>query len=177
MMAQKELIKNYVNFSKPKQVRLGDGRVVVALGSGDFDLMHYVNGEIRTATMTNVLFVPRLVANLFSVKAVVAKGYTAEFTGDCCYIKKRDNIHAIAKLGKHLYILECEPKKNEECAAPAMSDVNKEKFQLWHTRLGHIGERKLNQLAKSGALGSLKMTSGGLGFCGGGVCLSFGHQP
>ncbi len=141
MTAEKGLLNDYNIFPTPKQVRQGDGRAVVALGSGSVEMSLFVNEQATTATLTNVLCVPKLAANLFSVKAIVAKGFTVEFGGDACYVKNPSgHVLAVGHLGRNLYVLDGKSEKPEEIAAPALASTVKEELQLWHARLGHVGE-------------------------------------
>ena len=58
----------------PENVALGDGRVVKALGSGRVHMnMLFPGAEAKKAVLYDVLYVPKLTCNLFSVRAAVAK--------------------------------------------------------------------------------------------------------
>lgn len=65
---QKEFLIDYLEFDTPEKVGLGDGRIVKAVGIGKSLFKHAVQGEeFQTAVMYNVLCVPKLACNLFSV--------------------------------------------------------------------------------------------------------------
>ncbi len=56
MTFQKELLHNYREFSTPEKVKLSDGRVVNALGSGSIRLsMHFKVSNSKPAMMYDVL--------------------------------------------------------------------------------------------------------------------------
>ena len=77
MTCDKEILQDYQQFSKAQSVKLGDGRVVEALGLGSVKMrMTFKLSNVKTVTMYDVLYVPKLSGNLFSVGAAVKKGNT-----------------------------------------------------------------------------------------------------
>eukprot|EP00795_Rhopilema_esculentum_P014610 gene14610-biopygen4362 len=62
-------------FNQPELVKLGDGHTVEARGSGRAQItMETSHNKQLTIEMDNVLYVPKLACNLFSVRAVTQKG-------------------------------------------------------------------------------------------------------
>eukprot|EP00794_Sanderia_malayensis_P006182 gene6182-6896_t len=86
MSCNKNWMKNYNEFSVPEKVRLGDNRTVEALGKGTVWLRVMADGQYKPVEMSDVLYVPSLVKNLFSVRAVVDKDLTVIFKDDQCII-------------------------------------------------------------------------------------------
>ena len=77
MTYSKGLLRRYHKFDV---VSLGDGRMVEAEGSGDIGLgMIFKVSNKKGCTMKNVLYVPKLTSNLFSVRAAVSKGNHIRF--------------------------------------------------------------------------------------------------
>ena len=75
MTKEKHVLMNFQEFDEPENVALGDGRVVKALGSRCVQMnMMFPANEPKKAVLYNVLYVPKLTCNLFSVRAAVAKG-------------------------------------------------------------------------------------------------------
>lgn len=75
MTREKELLTDYQEFEKPEKVGLGDGRSVEALGVGNVHLSMVFNVSNPKRTIVHqVLYVPKLACNLFSVRAAAAKG-------------------------------------------------------------------------------------------------------
>ena len=64
------VLRHYMEFETPEPVGLGDGSTVNALGMGEVKFTSHLphNGKV-TGWMSNVLFVPQLANNLFSVRA------------------------------------------------------------------------------------------------------------
>ena len=66
---------------------LGDGRTVKALRKGNIRfVMSFKTSEPKRITMYNALCVPQLASNLFSVRAMSAKGNSLTFSDTQCWI-------------------------------------------------------------------------------------------
>eukprot|EP00794_Sanderia_malayensis_P000826 gene826-122_t len=98
MSCNKNWMKNYNEFSVPEKVRLGDNRTVEALGKGTVWLRVMADGQYKPVEMSDVLYVPSLIKNLFSVRAVVDKDLTVIFKDDQCIIlNKSGNVMGSGK--------------------------------------------------------------------------------
>jgi hypothetical protein len=87
MTKEKDVFINYQQFDEPESVALGDGCVVQALGSDNVHVnMCLPGGKLKKAVLANVLYVPKLTSNLFSVRAAVANGTVVKFHGSKCWI-------------------------------------------------------------------------------------------
>jgi len=70
MTPEKGLLVNYHQFEKPEVVGLGDGRTVEAIGVGTVYMnMTFKVSDPKRAVLEQVLYVPKLACNLFSVRA------------------------------------------------------------------------------------------------------------
>ena len=90
MTSSRDLLMNYQEFWEPEPVVFGDGRSVHALGTGEICitiLLGTKEKDQRKSTMTKVLHVPMLAANLFSDRAAVMKGKVVQFGHTLCWIK------------------------------------------------------------------------------------------
>ncbi len=68
MTSNKRYFASFKEFNKPEDVHLGDGRVVPALGVRSIHIkMMFKVSRPKPATMHDLLYVPKLVYNLFSV--------------------------------------------------------------------------------------------------------------
>ena len=75
MTQTQEFMVNYEEFGTPQKVCLGDGRTLEAFGKGKVIVtMVFKRCERKKVTMYDVLYVPKLACNLFSVRAAAAKG-------------------------------------------------------------------------------------------------------
>ena len=102
-------------WTKPVKVYLGDNRFVISEGSGTIALKMLLpeNADIP-AILTDVLYVPQLMKNLFSVSRATSQGCSVTFNNDQCIIKNATNLTVgIAVLNNGLYVLQCEQTQHE----------------------------------------------------------------
>ena len=162
---QRDHIINYSHFDEPEKVNLGDGFALDAIGKGNVRLkMSLADGMSREAELTQVLYVPDLRCNLFSVRSAVSQGKVVSFSGKECEIKDQDgNIKGHGILDGKLYKLKCDSLLEYASVA--------EDIQCWHNRLGHMSEQRLkhmidNEMVNGVTLkksGSLKLCEGCVG--------------
>jgi hypothetical protein len=93
------------NLPHPIKITLGDGHQVEAKKIGKVPVIVDLGEDKKiTATISDVLLVPDLAVNLFSVKQSVAKGNTITFDGNRCYLHdKEDVLRGIGKLQGDMY--------------------------------------------------------------------------
>ena len=152
MMFQREILYNCKEFETPEPVGLGDGRTVSALGSGKVKVVSQLYHNKKVAGwMTDVLYVPKLTRNLFSVNAATLKGNVISFGHKYCWIrnKKRKLIGTSSPMGK-LYMLNCEVLNSPADKATVAGETEgSSKIDLWHQRLAHVNVKQLQQLVKN----------------------------
>jgi len=124
MTHNKDLFQVYNTFEVPQKVTLGDGYVLEVVGSGNIE---------KPNTMYDVLHVPGLKANLFSVRSAAEKNVRVQFGHSRCWLKnKSGKLHATGTLCNKLYYLDT-MYSNYHVASPASNT------DLWHQSLGHAG--------------------------------------
>ena len=145
-------------------IRAAGNSLLYAAGVGTINISAYVNGETVEHTLTNVLYVPSIGMNLFSIAQADERGFRIT------YENKRLNIYKgrIAVLtgfrhGKTYRMLfkACQPDstayvsktwdENDSHLAITAESIPSE-LQLWHERLGHPAFRTVKELANSGAI-------------------------
>ena len=117
---------------------MGDSRVLSALGTGPVDMSFPLPGEeVFTTALTNVLYIPDMAINLFSVRAVICNYML--FDGDKVRIfSKAQVLWAIGERKNKLYYLRC-----KELAKANSNEVNmtfagkRENLELWHRQHGY----------------------------------------
>jgi hypothetical protein len=166
MTYEKEHLTNYLHFRKPQLVGLGDGRSVDALGVGNIHLnMAFKTGKPMLITMHNVLYVPKLAANLFSVGAAAEKRKIVQFGHTRCWIRNETgNLLGMGTRARDgLYQLDCKPVVKETASL-----VFDNSFDLWHQRLGHLNANQLRELAHQVTTTGIRIPrTGNLSFCEG----------
>lgn len=83
-----EWFENYSQLASPRPIRLGDDKLLHAVGVGTV--------TTNRGKLTNVLFVPKLCTNLFSISAATEKGVVFEFTSSKV-VGRRPNNHRRVK--------------------------------------------------------------------------------
>ena len=137
MTKEKHVLTDVQEFEEPENVALGDGRVVKALGSGRVQMnMLFPGTEAKKPVLYDVLYVPKLTCNLFSVRTAVAKGNTVESGPDNCCIWD-GKLRGKGSLSVKLYQLDC------QVVSTGYASVAQPRSDLWHQRLGHVHESRL----------------------------------
>ena len=145
MTPTKGLFMNYQELKTPESVALGDGRTVEAEGVGNVHVQMLFKSKMSyQAVLYNVLYVPKLACNLFSVKAATEKGKVVQFGHSRCWIKdKRGTLRGTGVLRGKLYYLECEAASMEQAS---LASQQTRESDIWHQRLGHINKQQLQQI-------------------------------
>ena len=144
-MCNDELLFTELDKKAQSKVVVGDGRIVMCLGKGKVKVLTSSKHENTEIIMNDVLFVPDLGENLVSVRRLAEKGYTVEFQGHSCILKRGNSKESIAIIDKGLYRMH--KPKQEQCNT--MEHSEEYCIHEWHTRLAHRhldGIRKLTNL-------------------------------
>ena len=148
MTFRKEVLYDYKEFEVPEHVGLGDGRTVKALGTGRVKFITQLRHRRRTGWMMDVLYVPKLTSNLFSVHATALKKKVVLFGKRYCWIRDQNRrlVGIGSSVGK-LYKLDCAVENpSMERATVAGELQGSSKVDLWHRRLAHVNINQLCQL-------------------------------
>ena len=168
MTPKREYFTKYRSFSTPEKVGLGDGRVVDAVGVGTIRLnMLFKVSNSKRAVMYDVLHVPKLTCNLFSVRAAAKRGNSVKFGQSRCWIRgPKGALEGMGSLAGKLYHLKCEVITGKEKASMVSEDLPE--VDLWHQRLGHLNRQQLNTLVDRDLASGIKLsTTSKLSFCEG----------
>ena len=130
MTKEKHVLTNFQEFDEPENVALGDG-VVKAMGSG------CVPGtETKKAVLYNVLYVPKITCNLFSVRAAVAKGNAVELgPNHCCIWDENGKLRGMGSLADKL---DCQVVSTGYATVASSRGSD-----LRHQCLGHVPESRV----------------------------------
>jgi len=165
---------NYKPLENVEMVGLGDGHSVEAKGVGDVVLMVLLNGKTRKVLLHEVLHVPQLASNLFSVTAATKKGYVIQFGHTKCWIRDGEkNIQATGTLEGKLYTLDT----SRTHTAHRDDEFANISIDTWHQRLGHINENSLRTLAADEVATGVKLQTSAMKFCDGCVKGKLSRKP
>ena len=173
MSCKKDWMQNYSEFPIPEKVRLGDNRTVEAFGTGNVWLKVKCGDAYTPAELSNVLYVPSLAKNLFSVSAVTKKGLTMIFDdGKCVILDSYGTLRGSGIIDGKLFTLDSSFMKNS--LHDAHGAVNENSLQLWHERFGHLGFKNLKILNNQQLVDGLNFNSSEeIDFC---ECCTIGKQ-
>lgn len=177
MTMDQKWLRDYQRFEQPEMVGLGDGRCVAAIGTGKAYLnMTFKVSAPKEIVMHNVLHVPDLACNLFSVRAATGKGNVVQFTDSRCWIRNhKGGLCGMGSLIGKLYYLSCEalPGDQASVACEHLSD-----HDLWHQRLGHLNKQQMMEIIqKDMAMGISLSKQGTVSMCEGCIKGKMNRQP
>ena len=124
---------NYKQFDVPLNVKIGNGSIIEALGSGRINLVSIVDGETINCHFENVLYVPDVAMNLVSVGCVMDKGFKLKTDMQKCVLMKDGKTIVTGNRHRKLYKLSIKVIVDEVCTNFALCNS----FELWHAGLGH----------------------------------------
>jgi len=161
MSDQFHLFSNYQavkNGSWPVKGVGCSNNLLQAKGMGDITIQTNVNEEWHSGILKNVLFVPDLGVNLFSVRSATKVGLRVLFNNDRVTISKGEKIVAVGEsFSNHLYRLNIRSVKNhhskvgqnsdgQQTAFHALSRPEAQPLHLWHHRLGHTSTETIRKM-------------------------------
>ena len=154
MCNDKESFSEMTDLSEDEshQVKVGNGQTIPTNKKGTVIMkVTTEDGREEEHKLSNVLYVPDLTYNLYSVSQAVSpkRNQTVEFSGTGCTVRNKENevILAGKKVG-NLFYLNSTIVKNYDNTVH-IADQKKSKEALWHSRYGHLGTENMKTLVKS----------------------------
>ncbi|MBE2321141.1 GAG-pre-integrase domain-containing protein, partial [Solirubrobacter sp. CPCC 204708] len=137
-------------------LRVGNGASVAALAVGTCDL-NLPSGHVMK--LENCLFMPGIVRNIISVSTLTCSGYEFVFNRYSCTISIGNKSVGSGIYLNGLYFLNMDGSVNcledrHDAKRHKRPQDEKDSTYVWHLRLGHISEERINKLGKDGQLGS-----------------------
>ena len=150
----------------PIRIFLADNRHIEAVGRGTIKARcRTTRSKPHLISIKDAYYVPKITNNLVSVRKLTENGHRAVFdaTG-CTVLSSTDFVVARAPLLNKQYVLSATiiiPKESANATKTGGLDVN-----IWHRRLGHLGEKNIRKLATSGMVKGMDIDkSGEMPFC------------
>ena len=134
---------------EPLPIRLGDGHVVYAVAMGRIDVYAYDGYKWAPRHLADVLYVPDVKFNLFSMGAALSKNMTFESTKTKCKFYKNNKVVAVGEKYDDDALFTMKLKINKTAGNAFVADnniddiknidkkVNFNALQLWHERMAH----------------------------------------
>ncbi|KAK9870289.1 hypothetical protein WA026_006376 [Henosepilachna vigintioctopunctata] len=131
MSSHKEWFNNYKPLKIQSSVLIGDASELEGVGIGDINLEAFNGKDWDKIILKNVLYVPKMPFNLFSVSSILDKGYEQSAVAEKSIFKDfRGNIVAMALRIDKLYKMQFRLEPPEKC----LLNVS---IKKWHERFGH----------------------------------------
>lgn len=132
MSSRRELFTNFSLLKVPMVITIGDGTNLEATGIGDVELEAFDGTSWSEVVLKNVLYVPKMPFNLFSVGSVLNKGYTQFANLDKSEFSDADGIvRLIAVREDKIWKMQLRNNSSEDVCLVNMS------LRKWHERLAH----------------------------------------
>lgn len=153
MVNSEEYFSNLCELENPIQISVAkSNESLYATKVGNINIILKDNRHTyQTAEITNVLYVENLRHNLLSVYRLEKAGLKVIFKGDNVLIMENSNLLARSERDNNLYQIEFKILQKRE----ANICKNSQNIQIWHKRLGHLGNKNLLSLSKYGIVNGL----------------------
>jgi hypothetical protein len=161
MTSNRDLFTTFTNFDKPTSVELGNNHIIYAEGRGTIQMELEVKNRRMNGTLTDVLYVPKLRKNLFSIGKAISKDLTLQIQQNEATIYNRRKPVMQATKRNSLYFINGHAISHQ-ANVTTTSDIE---TQLWHRRLGHIGTTNLEYMIKNNSVNGLPKLTGSCDFC------------
>lgn len=149
--------------SSDDSIRLGDNESCKIVGVGTVHIKKLIDGVWRDGRIENVLYVPKLRKNLFSVGVCTSNGFEVLFKDNEVKIVRDGEIVASGlKQENDLYRMLFKvivPGSVEEANVATLN------LRVWHERLGHVGQRAIRDLVKKGLVNGVSLSDKSDFFC------------
>ena len=132
-------------------------------GSGTVLIDRLVNGKWCEARIENVLYVPKIRKNLFSVGVCTEKGFDVLFKGKLVTINRDGEIFGVGvQQDNQIYRMLFRVKKPSVAREANVSTVN---LRVWHERMGHVNNKVLREMTQKGLIRGVKLADIDNFFC------------
>lgn len=145
MCNQLEWFSEFKPVDKPVVASVGDGNKVEVLGIGSVPLINNIDGKEVRGVLTNVIYVPALTSNLFSIGASSKQGISSHFFKDTLLLKLKNQVVLKGTRSReNLYVLNVRAEKFDPKLFKATMDINE-----LHRALGHPTFTNIKQILKN----------------------------
>lgn len=130
---------NYFSFSGisgDRYVIVGDGRKLKVQGIGQILLKAFDGTDYVETSLNDVLYVPELKVNLFSVTKAINKGYMLQIKGKSCELIKNNIICCVGKCVGKFYVMQFTSATSHRANLTTQVKENNTLMD-WHEKLAH----------------------------------------
>lgn len=147
MTNRRDWFINFEKFKNPLEILIADNSTILAYGSGSI--------KTTVGTMQEVLFMPDLSSNLFSITAATRFNINVHYSNESVTLTDyQGKVIIKGERRDGLYILEFEIIAPEnECVFVARPITE------WHRCLGHVSDKVIKRMAETGAVDGLEISN------------------
>ncbi|CAG9131792.1 unnamed protein product [Plutella xylostella] len=144
MCRDRNLFTTFQQTLDNKTVIVGNGEEISALGCGQVAVQVYDGfGWVKT-TIDNVLFVPELKTNLFSVKCATERGYVVKMDNNWCKFYKENTVCAVASRSGDMYYMVMRYQSEIAYVTEVKCGLKE-----WHEKLAHQNLQYVRMVLKN----------------------------
>ena len=122
-------------------VNFGNGETLDARGRGTIKIISHVHGQRIELDMLDVLYIPGLKRNLFSIGSACEKGLKASVSIQRIDLIRDGTVRLRATKRGNLYYMNIEVLEEKSSYLAGVTND-----ELWHRRLGHIGNTRFDKM-------------------------------
>lgn len=137
-----------------------NGETILAKHSGTVRVLALVQGKYTECFVNNVLFVPELRCNLFSVLRVDQIGMKVTYQSGKVWIHRGSELVACGSRYGKLYRLDFFTEERGASESLMSCGRISKDLELWHRRFGHLNTKSIEKLIREEMVVGLKPTSG-----------------
>src|SRR5579862_2096253 len=154
----RHLFEELRDLKTPCEITTAEGTVVLGTSIGTITLTAIADGSINTLQLNNVIYAPKMDANLLSTITLYDRGYEVSMnpTVGVNILKDGIVISNTVREGKLFRLRTLNP---QACMATMGESV-----ELWHRRMAHLGEEDVRKL-ESMSEGMVLNSKTHIGFC------------
>jgi hypothetical protein len=146
---------SYIAFDEPKQITLGNQKLMLAYGRGDVMIEALVGNKWFKHCLKDVWYTPDVIKNLFSVPTAADKGFEYWLNKDSCRITQNGEPVIIGNRHHLLYKLSVRVVK-PDVPAQVYTAQKIDTLQTWHERLGHQSKAHVEKYLKRQGIDYIK---------------------
>ena len=180
MCSNRDWFHNFTRLPTPVTVVLANKHQILGTGSSNIAVLTKARGKWHHAVLQNVLYVPELHGNLLSIRQLVNRGNSIQFTKDGCKLLDQQGIvfcevtHSGSLYPLPIRVmmpdsarvaitqLDRFPAEGEVIHAALLTynSISKADTQTWHRRLGHLNDDAVLRMVTQGMVQGMEITAG-----------------
>lgn len=141
MTGRKDYFENFEKFAIPVNIKIADGSVLKAIGTGDVRVQVHAENRWYDHVIEHVWYVPGVSVNLFSVKqATTNSGLKLIVNSKHVVFCKENRVRMVGFWADNAYVMDFRFVKTGNVSEVCLA-TSEDTLQAWHERMGHQDKR------------------------------------